>query len=142
MAVDTLRYSPKFLEADHAAFFLEQTEAARKAGKRVDSYFCSLVYLLGLMPETRIHFQELFHWQDWGICPEALSAGWQTGGTLRITRLAFNLWNGFGSDSQDGGPVSEACLPDNPFCCSLMEYFFEAIRLRFPECASGKESLC
>ena len=29
------------------------------------------------------------------IKPDGLLEGWQTGGTVRLTRLALNLWNGY-----------------------------------------------
>lgn len=121
----------KFADRNHESFYLEKLALAESEGKRIDGYFRALVYLCGLTDETRFHFADIFCWTDWSIRPEVLSAGWQTGGTLRVTRLAFNLWNGCGSDDPDGTEAQSEYLPDNLFCCPFMEYFFEAVRLRF-----------
>ena len=122
-----------FLDDSHADFFHEKIGQLEEEGHTADVYFKSLVYLCGLVSETRDNFGSIYSWTDRTINLDALSAGWQTGGTYRITRLAFNLWNGCGSDSPDGELISSMFLPDNLFCCSFMEYFFQAIRLRFPE---------
>lgn len=125
--------SIQFIDSAHKEFFLQKLSQAEGERKRVDSYFKALIYLCGLTQETRSHFSSIFDWNDWTINFECLSAGWQTGGTARITRLAFNLWNGCGSDDPIGTPISIEYLPDNIFCCNFMEYFFEAVRLRFSE---------
>ena len=122
-----------FSSVEHKDFFLDQLAEAKRRKKRQDSYFESLAYLCGLTAETRDHFSNIFDWSDWSIRPEAAEAGWQTGTSLRVTRLAFNLWNGCGSDGGSG--ATEEHLPDNLFCCELMEAFFEALRIRFPEYA-------
>lgn len=126
----------RFADIEHLNFYGEICARAKGEGKRVDSYFRSLVYLCGLTPDTRAYFKDIFDWEDWAIRPESLSAGWQTGGSLRIIRLAFNLWNGCGSDDPDAAAVQVEYLPDALFCCGYMEFFFEALRLRFPECSS------
>ncbi|WP_373865220.1 DUF6075 family protein [Paenibacillus koleovorans] len=36
----------------------------------------------------------MFYFFDGGIKLKGMSASWQTGGSLRICRLAFNFWNG------------------------------------------------
>ena len=132
MAADVRKYSVKFLDQDHESFYLEALARAEADGKRLDGYFLPMAYLCGLTAETRTHFGDLFDWGDWGIRHESLSAGWQTGTSLRVTRLAFNLWNGCGSDDPDGCGVQEEYLPDSLFENPFTEYFFEAVRLRFP----------
>ena len=70
------------------------------------------------------------------IRPAALEEGWQTGGTARIVRMAFNLWNGWCYESEEeaqDGRMSEAFTPDNLFCCEFAPYFYEAVKLRYPE---------
>lgn len=129
----------RFRDTDHLNFYRERRSKAEAEGKRVNTYFRPLLYLCGLTVETRSHFDEIFDWEDWSIRPESLSAGWQTGTSLRITRLAFNLWNGRGSDDPECGEPQEEYLPDNLFCCSYMEFFFEAMRLRFPEFCTQAE---
>ena len=129
-----------FFDASHRSFYMEKLEQAEREGRRVDSYFRPLLYLCGLCRDTRVHFDRLFEWDEWCICPEALSDGWQTGSTGKITRLAFNLWNGYGFEDPDGEHLSASFFPDDLFCCGFQPYFFEAIRLRFPEYAHFEET--
>ena len=124
-----------FYDDAHEAFFRERLDRAAASGRTPDSYFRSFLYLCGLCPDTRSHFQRLFDWREWCICPEALADGWQTGTSKKITRLAFNLWNGYGQEQPEDERVSAAFLPDEVFCCEFQPYFFEAVRLRFPEYA-------
>lgn len=123
----------RFYDRDHEAFFRRGLERASTERHRQDTYFRSLLYLCGLCPETREHFSRLFEWQEWSICPESLEEGWQTGTSRKTTRLAFNLWNGYGLEQPDDERISPAFLPDELFCCEFQSFFFEAIRLRFPE---------
>ena len=56
-----------------------------------DPYYRALVYLLGMTEETRANFSRCFDGEARMIRPAALEEGWQTGGTARIVRMAFNL---------------------------------------------------
>ena len=58
------------------------------------------------------------------IKPESLAAGWQTSGTTKLTRFAYNLWNGYDDKS---------CTPYDLFDCSFAPYMYEAVKLRYPE---------
>lgn len=124
-----------FCDKAHEDFYYNGLQKAQEVGGQVDSYFRAFLYLCGLCHDTRVHFDRLFIWREWCIQPEALADGWQTGTTGKIVRLAFNLWNGYGYDVQDGEQISMLFLPDELFCCEFQPYFFEAIRLRFPEYA-------
>lgn len=100
------------------------------------SYYRALVYLLGMTEETRANFSRCFDGEARMIRPAALGEGWQTGGTARIVRMAFNLWNGWCYESEEDaqeGRMSEAFTPDNLFCCEFAPYFYEAVKLRYPE---------
>ncbi|MCQ4638523.1 DUF6075 family protein, partial [Anaerovorax odorimutans] len=46
----------------------------------------------------------------------------------RATCLAFNLWNGYVEQGQ-----KSMFTPESLFSCDLAPYFFEAIKLRYPE---------
>jgi hypothetical protein len=56
----------------------------------------------------------------------------------------FNLWNGYCSDGETYTDADgyESDLPsrmyavDEIFCCGYAPYFYEAIKLRYPEYAS------
>ena len=114
----------KFYGMNHRDFYFETLAKC----KRDDSYHRALVYLLGLTPETRANFGKLFDLEEDLIIPEGLSGGWQTSGTHRICRLAFNLWNDY-MDEQCPELFSPAAL----FCSEFAPYFVCALRLRFPE---------
>lgn len=124
-----------FANNAHEAFYCEWLEQAIESKRVPDGYFRAFLYLCGLCPDTQAHFHRLFDWDEWCIRPEGLSEGWQTGTTKKITRLAFNLWNGYGAEEPDDTSISPFFLPDELFCCGFQPYFFEAIRLRFPEYA-------
>ena len=108
-----------FYDDAHEAFFREKLERAAASGRTPDNYLGSFLYL----------------------CPEALADCWHTGTSKRITRLAFNLWNGYGQEQPEDERVSAAFLPDEIFCCGFQSCFFEAVRLRFPEYADAASSL-
>ena len=54
--------------------------------------------------------------------------GWQTSGTVRVCRLAFNLWNGY-TDPEH----SNAYSPEDLFCCEFAPYFMEGVKIRYPK---------
>lgn len=62
------------------------------------------------------------------IKPKALHEGWQTGGSARLTRLAFNLWNGYVEKGEES-----LSTPYEMFDCGYAPYFYEAIRMKYPE---------
>jgi len=122
-----------FANKEHQDFYIEQTAFLPQ-----DRYHQSLVYTVGICPDTRRNFQSLYVARDRSINPEAINAAWQTGGSLKVTRLAFQLFT-------DGAPTA---YPDNAppdikecekysvsdiFACGYAPYFVEAIRLRYPE---------
>jgi hypothetical protein len=45
---------------------------------------------------------------------------------MRVTRLAFNLFNDYDGEAGE-------FTPSNILCDGLMAYFFEAVKLRYPE---------
>lgn len=101
-----------------------------------DPYYRALVYMLGMTAETRSNFSRCFDGETRMIRPAALGEGWQTGGTVRIVRMAFNLWNGWCYESEEDaqeGRTSDTFTPDNLFCCEFAPYFYEAVKLRYPE---------
>ena len=77
---------------------------------------------------TRRNVGRIFDFEQDRIKPDGLHEGWQTGGTVRITRLAFNLWNGYTEQGEE-----RMSTPYEMFDCSFAPYFYEAIKLRYPE---------
>lgn len=106
-----------------------------------DLYHTCLAYLLALDTNCREHINDCFDFADDVIKIEALAQPWQTGTSQKTTRLAFNLWNGCIDDGEkytdkDGYKVplpSGYYSPNEIFCCSYAPYYWEAIKLRYPE---------
>jgi len=113
-----------FADREHKAFFSEMLAKTRNN----DTYHQAFFYAMGICAETRRNIHTLFDFKEDGIRPEGLAAAWQTGGTRRLCRLAFNLWNGWTEEEKENRST-----PYELFDCGFAPYFFEAIRLRYPE---------
>ena len=125
----------KFIEAEHQSFYEEKINMCLKKGGYADSYIKSLFYLLGLCREKREHFSELFDMKSSSVMVEELNAEWQTGTTQQICRLAFDLWNGYCYDEDEDTKekkISREYSVSHIFCCRYAEFFYEAIKLRYP----------
>lgn len=101
-----------------------------------DVYHKAAAYILSLDTVCNEHIPELFDFNDDSIILEALSRGWQTGTSRKSTRLLFNLWNGCTLDSS-GEDSSRYYAVDEIFCCNYAPYYWEAVKLRYPEYAGG-----
>ena len=118
----------KFASAEHQGFFEDTMKHIKELWGKDDTYHQAFFYLMGLTDETRRHIRELFAFDNDSVNPEALDAAWQTGSTVRLCRLAFNLWNGYVEEEE-----GEEFSPYDLFACSLAPYFVVALRLRFPD---------
>lgn len=129
----------KFYNDEHEKAFNQLCEQMlnRKKESRLDEYHTAAAYLLTLDKECRKHIDDLFNFEIDGIRPEGINKAWQTGTSLKTTRLAFNLWNGCTRDDDENGshgmPASPLYTPEEIFSCSYAGYFIEAIKLRFPD---------
>ena len=126
-----------FKDKVHKEFYETQLSIwQEKNGKKADSYIQALIYTLGVCDDTRRHFSSLYDGSS--VVPESIHAGWQTGGSVRITRLAFQLYTDgtptayLGSDNGDIEECRRYSVSDI-FCCEFAPYFVEAIKLRYPE---------
>jgi hypothetical protein len=126
-------YKLHFTENEHLKFYAEQLTKLNP-----DCYLKALIYALGICSTTRRRFGSLYNFKDRCIVPEAVNTAWQTSSSLKVTRLAFQLFT-------DGMPSAFLC-PDQPdvdeckrysvsdiFCCGYAPFFIEAIKLRYPE---------
>lgn len=95
-----------------------------------DEYHNAVAYLLALDNVTRKHVSDVFNFADDCIVPDALSKAWQTSTSLKTTRLAFNLWCGWCSDSEEE-PNAEAYSVASIFNSGYAEYYLNAIGIRF-----------
>lgn len=125
-----------FIDTEHAAFF----DKFCGEMKRSDEYHEAVAYLFALDRVCCEHIEDLFNFDEDCIVLEGLRKGWQTGTSMRTTRLAFNLWNGCCSDGEtytdkhgyEDELPSRSYTPDEIFCCNLAPFYFEAIKLRYP----------
>lgn len=103
-----------------------------ETGVSNDGYHRGLFYLLGLLPDTRRHIKDLYDAKADEIRIGGLNKAWQTGGSIRVTRLAFNLFGGFnGFDGKKQMEPVSLYTPYELLDPSLCEYCLEACRLRF-----------
>ena len=124
----------KFIDKNHKEFCEMICDEMSKF-KRLDCYDVALIYTLSVCETTRKHFDEIFDLKE-GININSLKSRWQTETSLKVTRMAFNLYNDCMYDSEkdiDKGQISEYYNPSDIFACSYATYFFEAIKIRFPE---------
>ena len=111
----------RFVDREHLAFYNQNLNSAGKN----DPYHKAFFYVMGISNDTRRNIQKVFNFEEDCIRTDGLFDGWQTSGSERLTRLAFNLWNGWNGD---GGAT-----PYDLFDCEYAPYMMEGIRLRYPE---------
>ena len=117
----------KFSSYDHLSFYNCMVNRLPD-----DPNHQALVYLLGVLQDTRMRFRELYNTEKGRIIPNALNKPWQTGGTQRVTRLAFNLFDGFAGYSGKRKLEPEFLYtPDQIMEPSLLDYYLDACRLRY-----------
>lgn len=94
-------------------------------------YRLALAYLFTADTVCLEHIEELYDFEDDCIDPTALNKSWQTSTSLKTTRLAFNLYTDstlFCSEDE----VKYISVA-NIFCCELAPYYWEAVKIRYPE---------
>ena len=127
----------RFADKQHEAFYLEQIQRLRD-----DVYHRALIYTLGISPDTRKHFSGLYDPATRTIKRQAIRAPWQTGGSLKVTRLAFQLFTdstptAYDGDNRDFQECFKYSVSDI-FCTGYAPYFVQAIQLRYPEYFQGR----
>jgi len=108
---------PKFMTPAHRRAYLTHLNRC----KAMDSYHRALIYTLTAVPALRNNIESCFGFERDEIKPESLAAGWQTTGTTKLTRFAYNLWNGYDDKS---------CTPYELFDCSFAPYMSTLCALR------------
>ncbi|MGK9250221.1 DUF6075 family protein [Paenibacillus humicus] len=127
---------PIFKDIEHEQFYEGNI---RMTNSHRDPYHKALFYLLGLTPDTRQHIRDLYDHSERCIRLEGLTQGWQTSSTMKLTRLAFNLFNGYSGDSEANQDHPRNYSPYYLFDTNLMPYFFESVKLRYGEYARDLE---
>ena len=125
----------KFIDDDHREFYMYIYRILQKYGK-TDVYYKSLAYTLSMCETTRFHFKDIFNIKKGEININSLQAAYQTGTSEKVTRMAFSLWNRCNYDSEEdleNGKVSKSYNVSELFASSYAPYFYEAIKIRYPE---------
>ena len=117
----------KFKDVQHEEFFNVFIKKAKV--QDWDKERTSLFYTLALFAETRNHINDLYDFDENYIKIEGLNKGWQTGGTTKATKLAFNLYNNFRGEDRE----SEDYSPLELFSISTdyRNYMLMAVQIRF-----------
>ena len=110
---------PKFMTPAHRRAYLTHLNRC----KAMDSYHRALIYTLTAVPALRNNIDGCFDFEKDEIKLESLAAGWQTTGTTKLTRFAYNLWNGYDDKS---------CTPYDLFDCSFAPYMYEGGETALP----------
>lgn len=115
-----------FIDKEHETFYSQKVRQAQI----MDIYNQSLIYLLASTKETRQHFNEIYNIQKNEINIESLTEPWQTGTSIKICRLAFNLFGEIVSDNPEEGvsyfyTISEIIKNIN------LNSVIEALKIRF-----------
>jgi len=126
-----------FKNKEHEKFYKEYLPQCRYQ----DVYHKALVYCLGIYRDTRDHVEQIYDFRLGNVKPECLHEGWQTSGSVKIVRMAFNLYcNGtpsvydYDESDMDGQLKEMQCYTvEELFCCGYARYFWEAIKIRYPE---------
>lgn len=118
-----IKFKDKKHEANYKHFLkkanVNQSDNERKA----------LLYILSLYEDIRGRIEDVYNFKESQIRNEGLNKPWQTGSTVRATRLAFNLYNGWCGFTDD--ELSEY-TPKNLFCdLENLDYLLLAVKIRF-----------
>jgi len=115
----------KFADDEHRLFYETTVQKANAAN---DWYRQALFYTLGILPDTRRHINDIYDFKERIIRTDAIKEEWQTSGSMRVTRMAFNLYNGFmGHDGNLEIDDPSKYSPYQLFDVLNAEYFFEAV---------------
>jgi hypothetical protein len=93
--------------------------------------------------DTRRRFDSIYDAKNRSIAPETLHAEWQTGGSMKVTRLAFQLFTDTVPTARTYDDAENRVVEDfdeckrysvsDIFCCGYAPVFAEAIWLCYPE---------
>ena len=133
-----------FASEAHEKFYYEKLKEAPYQ----DEYHKALCYCLGISNDTRKHIDSIYDFKTGCVKPKCLQEGWQTSGSMKVVRMAFNLYcNGTPSIDEDADDMEgqlwecRQYTVEELFCCSYAPFFWQAIQLRYPEYASYDRKL-
>ena len=144
-AIDSKKnYTITFKSEAHKIFYLKYLPECRYQ----DVYHKALVYCLGIDADTRNHVNSIYDFKTGCVKTKCLNEGWQNSGSIKIVRMAFNLYCNGTPSVHDFGNAEErlqecGCYTvEELFCCGYAKYFWEAVKIRYPEycCYTGLEA--
>lgn len=124
-----------FISEKHEMFYFAKMKEVRYQ----DEYHKALIYCLGVNSDTRKNIERIYDFTTGNVKPECLYEGWQTSGSARVVRMAFNLYCSGMPSVHDISDDEEKLLEcarysvDDLFCCAYAPYFWQAIQIRYPE---------
>ena len=77
-----------FISDAHEKFYYEKFELVRYK----DVYHKTLIYCLGINSDTRRNVDRIYDFKTGCVKTECLQEGWQTSGSVKVVRMAFNLY--------------------------------------------------
>ena len=122
-----------FISDAHEKFYYEKLQEVRYQ----DVYHKALCYCLGINGDTRKNADRIYNFKTGSVKTKCLHEGWQTSGSLKVVRMAFNLYcNSTPSvwDYEDAEEQVNECRQytvEDIFCCVYAPYFWQAIQIRY-----------
>ena len=77
-----------FISDAHEKFYYEKLKEVRYQ----DVYHKALCYCLGINNDTRRNVDHIYDFKTGCVKTECLYEGWQTSGSVKVVRMAFNLY--------------------------------------------------
>lgn len=108
-------------------------------GPNADSRQALIGNYHGINGDTRKNADRIYNFKTGSVKTKCLHEGWQTSGSLKVVRMAFNLYcNSTPSvwDYEDAEEQVNECRQytvEDIFCCVYAPYFWQAIQIRYPE---------
>ncbi len=132
-----------FISDAHKKFYYEKLKEIRYQ----DEYHKALCYCLGISEVTRRNVYRIYNFKTGNVKTECLYEGWQTGGSAKVVRMAYNLYcNGMPSifscgDEENQVDECRRYTVEELFCCAYAPFFWQAVQIRYPEYASYNKKL-
>jgi hypothetical protein len=117
----------KFRNVEHEEYFNNFMKKAKV--EEWDKERTSLFYTLAIFDETRKNINDLYDFKENCIKFNGLNKGWQTGGTTKATKLAFNLFNNYRGEEREKENFSP--LEIFSLDTDYRNYMLMAVQIRF-----------
>ena len=118
-----------FISEAHEKFYYEKLKEVRYQ----DVYHKALCYCLGISDDTRRNINSIYDFKTGCVKTECLHEGWQTSGSMKVVRMAFNLYCN-GTPSVDDYTKTEEQVNEcrqytveDLFCCAYAPFFWQAM---------------